>query len=82
MSTPKPHPLKIWRRKQRPTLSQRKLAAKIGCSDMTVLRWERGSIPRFDDMAALLRLTGLTANDFHEHRAMLARRNKETRKHG
>ena len=36
------HPLKAYRRSQTPKLSQADLAARLGVSRMSVLRWENG----------------------------------------
>ncbi len=36
------HPLTEYRLAQKPKLSQRKLAARLGVATMTVLRWENG----------------------------------------
>jgi hypothetical protein len=68
------HPLKIWRQAQIPPLSQRAAAALLKTSDMTIGRWEKGADPLFDAWLQITRVTGLTPNDFHEHRAILARR--------
>lgn len=78
------HPLKIWRLAQRkPLNSQRGLGRRLKVSDMAVGRWEAGGMPLWDALIRIEALTGLTANDFQKHRAIVARRKQEEAKeHG
>lgn len=70
------HPLKIWRLSQVPPLSQRKAAAKMGVTDMALVRWERWAVPKSQLAGKIQAVTGLSPNDFHKHLAIPARGKK------
>lgn len=73
----KTHPLKIWRLCQLPPLSQRKLGAKLGLTDMAVSRYEAWGFPQIDALKRIYRVTGLTPNDFFKPLAIPARGKRE-----
>lgn len=59
------HPLKTWRRKQRPPLSQDEVAEKIGVTKPTISRWERyNREPSLADAAKLSEITGIPLKKF------------------
>lgn len=58
------HPIKTYRKAQKPKMSQTRLAELLGVSRMTVLRWETGerqiALDKITDIAAK---TGIPARD-------------------
>lgn len=76
------HPLKIWRLKQRPPLTQAQLAQKVGVSDMSISLYEDGRTPRPRVLAALCALTRLKISDFYPKPAIPAGSKKESVTHG
>lgn len=76
------HPLKIWRLKQRPTLTQAQLGLKVGVSDMSISQYEGWRLPRPKVMTALCALTKLKITDFYPKPAIPAGSKKESAKHG
>lgn len=53
--------------RQRLKLKQRQLAERVGVTQATVSRWERGAKPEFDHMKALADLAGQHVDEFAGH---------------
>ena len=68
------HPLKRFREKQDPPLSQERLAGLLGVSRVTVTRWEGGARQIDQDLLAIVvRKTGIPAADLRPDLAKLMR---------
>jgi len=62
------NPLKVWRNRQTPKISQGKLAELLGVRAMTVSRWERGNhLPNKRHWPKIEEATGIAASDLVEH---------------
>lgn len=58
------HPIRAYRERHSPTLSQQALGAKVGVTRGTISRWETGvRIPDRDALPKLMKLTGASAED-------------------
>jgi transcriptional regulator with XRE-family HTH domain len=66
------HPLKAFRERQQPPLSQEELAALLGVSKPTVSRWETGARKIDDDLVgAVAEKTGIDPRDLRPDLARL-----------
>ncbi len=62
------NPLKVWRDRQDPKISQEKLAELIGVRAMTVSRWERGGhLPNKKHWPKIEKATGIAPSQLVEH---------------
>jgi transcriptional regulator with XRE-family HTH domain len=57
------HPIKAWRERQTPPVSQEALAQKVGVFRETVARWEAGRNPDRDLLPRLIEITGIPARE-------------------
>lgn len=68
------HPLKAYRAKQEPPLSQQELAALLGVARTTVARWETGSRQVDEELVPVVaERTGIAASDLRPDLAALFR---------
>jgi transcriptional regulator with XRE-family HTH domain len=69
------HPLKAFREKQRPPLSQEQLGSMLGVARTTVARWETGARKIDDELVPrVVRATGIPASKLRPDLADLLKR--------
>lgn len=56
-------PIKSYRDKQKPPLSQAELAARLNVTRFTVMRWEAGAKPDLDLLSKITEQTGIPARE-------------------
>jgi ribosome-binding protein aMBF1 (putative translation factor) len=62
------NPLKAWRDRQNPKISQEKLAEMLGVKAMTVSRWERGGhLPNKKHWPEIEKATGIAPSELVKH---------------
>lgn len=57
------HPIKAYRQRQKPKVSQQTLAGRIGVTRFTVLRWESGNPIEVEKLKDVTRETGIPAKE-------------------
>lgn len=57
------HPIRAWRERQFPPMSQEALAQKLGVFRETVARWEAGRKPDIDLLPRLVEVTEIPARE-------------------
>jgi len=57
------HPIKAWRERQTPSLSQEGAAKRVGVTRFTWMRWESGSPVDVDLLSDVARETGIPAKE-------------------
>lgn len=58
-------PLKLWRKAQRPKVTQADFARDVGVTSNTVARWDRGELnPHRKNWPAVQRRTGMSPRQF------------------
>ncbi len=67
-----PHPIRAFRERQVPPMSQEALAQKLGVDRVTVARWEGGRKPDRDLLPKLVRVTNIPAGELRPDLAEMA----------
>lgn len=57
------HPVKAYRERQEPVMSQGQFGAKVGVTRFTVIRWENGSPIDEDKLPAVSEVIGVPAKE-------------------
>lgn len=66
------HPIKAFRERQFPSMSQEALAQKIGVDRVTVARWEAGRKPDRELLGKIVKITGIPASELRPDLAEMA----------
>lgn len=65
------HPIRAYRERQQPPISQGELGERIGVTRFTVGRWEDGGRPDKDLLAKITEVTGVSARELRPDLAEL-----------